>query len=104
DIDQAARGMGQEQQSAANKLREAASGLRQNRVADAIRSTKRYMEMNAFDTARQGDQFVQQNLDQLQQQLAEAEKNAQRKGGPGGEAEDNLEKARQLANNIESIS
>ena len=87
---------GQEQQGAANKLREAASGLRQNRVQDRIRATQRLMETNQFDVARQGDQMIQQNLEQLAQQLAGAEKNAQRKGA-GGETEDALEKTRKLA-------
>ncbi|HEX2492057.1 MAG TPA: DUF4175 family protein, partial [Blastocatellia bacterium] len=102
DIDQAARGLNQEQQGAANKLREAASGLRQNRVQDRIRATQRLMETNQFDVARQGDQMVQQNLEQLAQQLAEAEKNAQRKGA-GGETEDSLERTRKLADNVESM-
>src|SRR5215470_7827103 len=102
DIDQAARGLSQEQQGAANKLREAAGGLRQNRVQDRIRYTQRLMEMNQFDVARQGDQTVQQNLEQLAQQLAEAEKNAQRKGA-GGETEDALERTRKLADNLESM-
>jgi hypothetical protein len=102
DIDQAARNLGQEQQGAANKLREAASGLRQNRVQDRIRFTRQYMEMNAYDVARQGDQMIQQNLDQLVQQLSEAEKNAQRKS-PGGETEEALDKTRQLADNLESL-
>src|SRR5215468_1057611 len=102
DIDQAARGLSQEQQAAANKLREAASGLRQNRVQDRIRYTQQLMEMNQFDDARRGDQTVQQNLGQLEQQLAEAEKNAQRKGA-GGETEDALERTRKLADNIESM-
>ncbi|MGH9769964.1 MAG: DUF4175 family protein, partial [Blastocatellia bacterium] len=52
DIDQTARGLNQEQQGAANKLREAASGLRQNRVQDRIRYTKQLMEMNSLDNAR----------------------------------------------------
>ena len=102
DIDQAARGLNQEQQSAANKLREAATGLRQNRVTDRIRFTKQWMESNQFDVTRQHDQIIQQNLDQLAQQLGEAEKNAQRKGA-GGETEDNLEKTRKLADNLESM-
>jgi len=102
DIDQAARGLSQEQQGAANKLREAASGLRQNRVQDRIRTTRQLMEMNQFDVARQGDQTIQQNLGQLEQQLAEAEKNAQRKGA-GGETEDALERTRKLADNLESM-
>ena len=102
DIDQTARGLNQEQQGAANKLREAASGLRQNRVQDRIRATQRFMETNQFDVARQGDQMVQQNLEQLAQQLAEAEKNAQRKGA-GGETEDSLERTRKLADNLESM-
>src|SRR5262249_41081374 len=102
DIDQTARALSQEQQGAANKLREAASGLRQNRVQDRIRYTKQLMEMGALDNAKQGDQTIQQNLDQLAQQLAEAEKNGQRKGA-GGETEDNLEKARKLADNLELL-
>jgi uncharacterized protein DUF4175 len=102
DIDQTARGLNQEQQGAANKLREAASGLRQNRVQDRIRYTQRLMEMNQFDVARQGDQMVQQNLEQLSQQLSDAERNAQRKGA-GGETEDALERTRKLADNVESM-
>ncbi|MCI0392888.1 MAG: hypothetical protein MOB07_29505 [Acidobacteria bacterium] len=102
DIDQAARGMNQEQQGAASKLREAATGLRQNRVQDRIRYTKQWMESNQFDATRQHDQIIQQNLDQLAQQLSEAEKNAQRKGA-GGETEDSLERTRKLADNLESM-
>ena len=102
DIDQAARGLNQEQQGAANKLREAATGMRQNRVQDRIRYTKQEIDKNQFDTTRQHEQIIQQNLDQLAQQLGEAEKNAQRKGA-GGETEDNLEKTRKLAENLESM-
>src|SRR5262245_47792476 len=102
DIDQTARGLNQEQQGAANKLREAATGLRQNRVQDRIRYTKQLMEMNQFDVARQRDQTVQQNLEQLAQQLSDAEKNAQRKGA-GGETEDALERTRKVADNVESM-
>ncbi|MBO0857079.1 MAG: DUF4175 family protein, partial [Chloracidobacterium sp.] len=102
DIDQAARGMGQEQQSAANKLREAASGMRQNRVQEHIRYTQQLMERNQLDNARQHDQEIQKNLEQLEQQIADAEKNANHKG-PGGETEDALEKTSKLADNLEAI-
>ncbi len=102
DIDQTARGLNQEQQGAANKLREAASGLRMNRVQDRIRYTKQLMEMNAIDNARQGDQIIQQNLEQLAQQLDDAEKNARRKGS-GGETEEALDRTRKLADNLESM-
>src|SRR5215475_6292327 len=102
DIDQAARGMGQEQQSAANKLREAANGLRQNRVQDHIRYTQQLVERNQLDNARQNDQPIQQNLQQLEQQIADAEKNSQRKGAVG-ETEDSLERTSKLADNLESM-
>jgi hypothetical protein len=102
DIDQTARGLGQEQQASANRLREAANSIRQNRVPDRIRSTKQMLDNNYFDAARTGDRMIQQNLDDVAQQLQEAEKNAQRKG-QGGETEDALDRTSQLANNIESL-
>ncbi|HKX27979.1 MAG TPA: DUF4175 family protein [Blastocatellia bacterium] len=102
DLDQTARGLGQEQQSAGNKLREAANSLRQNRVSDRIRRAQQMIDNNYFDAARAGEKTIQQNLEDMAQQLREAEKNAQRKGA-GGEAEEALDRARQLADNVESL-
>jgi uncharacterized protein DUF4175 len=102
DLDQTARGLGQEQQAAANRLREAATSIRQNRVADRIRSTRKMVDGNALEAARAGDKEIQQNLDDLAQQLQEADKLANQRKGPGGETEA-LDRASQLANNVESM-
>ncbi|MDQ3013679.1 MAG: hypothetical protein M3X11_23610, partial [Acidobacteriota bacterium] len=103
DIDQTARAMGQEQQSAANKMREAARTLRENRVADGIRYTKQLNQMNAYDAARAYERNTQQKLDEVAQQLSDAEKNANKKGGGGDETEQSLDRARQLADNLDSL-
>jgi len=97
DIDQAARSLGQEQQNAANKMREASRTLRENRVADGIRYTKQLNNMNAYDQARAYERNTQQKLDEVAQQLTDAEKSSKQKGGGGDETEQSLDRARQLA-------
>ena len=103
DIDQAARAMGQEQGRAGDQMREAANSLRRNRVSDRIRATKDLVQRNYMEAARAGEREIQKNLEEVTAQLQDAEKNAKQRGAGGDETEENLDKTRQLANNIENL-
>ncbi len=103
DLDQSARGLGQEQQKTADQMREAASNLRRNRVADRIRRNNQNIQDGQFGAAREGERIIQENLNQTAQQLKDAEQSAKNQKGAGGETEDALDKTRQLADNLESM-
>ncbi len=102
DIDQTARGMGQQQRQVGEQLQGAASSLRRNRVADRIRATKQMVESGTYDSAKAGDRVIQESLNDVAQQLKEAEKVAGNKG-PADSAEQALDRTRQLADNLESL-
>ncbi|HZS07187.1 MAG TPA: DUF4175 family protein [Blastocatellia bacterium] len=103
DIDQAARGAGQDQQKVADQMREAASSLRRNRVSERIRRNNENIQNGQLSAAREGERVIQENLNQVAQQLKEAEQSAKNQKGAGGETEDSLDRTRQLADNLESI-
>src|SRR5262249_41601233 len=90
DINQAARGMGQQQRQVGEQLQGAASSLRRNRVADRIRATKQMVESGTYDSAKAGDRVIQESLNDVAQQLKEAEKMAGNRG-PADSAEEALD-------------
>lgn len=102
EIEQAAGKLGGNQQKAKDGLREAASSLRRNRVADRIRQNKQNIEGNQQEAARAGERMIQENLNELAERLRSAEQNANRGAAAGG-AEEALDRTRQLADNLESL-
>ncbi|HEY7547369.1 MAG TPA: DUF4175 family protein, partial [Blastocatellia bacterium] len=52
-IDETARGMGQDRQQAADKLRDAANGIRRNRIPDRIRQSDQMINNGWMDQARE---------------------------------------------------
>jgi hypothetical protein len=103
DLDQTARGIGQDQQKAADQMREAASTLRRNRVAERIRRNNQNIQDGQFGAAREGERTIQENLDQLAEQLRQAEQQAKNAKGAGSETEEALDRTRQLVDSLESI-
>ena len=104
DIEQSARALGggqQQQQRGARQLSEAAESLRRNRVAERIREGKRSLENNQPEAARAGERAVERSLDELSERLQAAESAAGRSAGSG--AEESLDRARRLADDLESL-
>jgi hypothetical protein len=123
DIEQSARamgaGQGQGQQRAARQLKEAADGLARDRVADRIREGKQ--ALNGQQSGQQGQQGGQQSqqqgnqqgagrtderaiersLNNLSERLQAAEQSA--RGANASSAEENLDRTRQLADNLDSL-
>ncbi|HEX5835024.1 MAG TPA: DUF4175 family protein, partial [Pyrinomonadaceae bacterium] len=119
DIEQSARamgaGQGQGQQRAARQLKDAADSLARDRVAERIREGKQ--ALNGQQNGQQGGQQGQQNgqqgggrtderaiersLNNLSERLQAAEQSA--RGANGSSAEENLDRTRQLADNLDSL-
>jgi hypothetical protein len=102
DIDQAARGMGGERQQAADKLREAAGAIRRNRIPDRIRANNQLIENGWMEQARERERIVQSNMEEVLRNLQAAEGGASRRNETES-MEDALNRARELADNLESL-
>jgi len=102
DIDQAARGMGQDRQQASDKLRDAANSIRQNRIPDKIRQNQELISRGYMDQARERERTIKNNLEEVLKDLQAAEGGAS-KNAQGQGLEDALNKARELADNLESL-
>ena len=102
DIDQAARGMGQDRQQASDKLREAAGAIRQNRIPDRIRQNNQMIANGWYDQAREREQIIKGNLEEVLKDIQAAEGSASKRAG-GESLEDALNRARELADNLESL-
>jgi hypothetical protein len=117
DIEQAARamgaGQGQGQQRAARQLKDAADALARDRVAERIREGKQALSGNQQGSQQSGQQNGQQgsarsdergierSLNNLSERLQAAEQSA--RGANGSSAEENLDRTRQLADNLDSL-
>jgi hypothetical protein len=124
DIEASARamGQGQGQQRAARQLKDAAEGLARDRVAERIREGKQALNgqqngqqngQSAQQSGQQGQQNGQQgggrtderaierSLNNLSERLQTAEQSA--RGANGSSAEENLDRTRQLADNLDSL-
>ncbi|MFN2405712.1 MAG: DUF4175 family protein [Pyrinomonadaceae bacterium] len=127
DIEQSARamgaGQGQGQQRAARQLKDAADGLARDRVAERIREGKQALnsqqgggQQSGQQAGQQGQQGQQRNqqgagrtderaiersLNNLSERLQAAEQSA--RGANGSSAEENLDRTRQLADNLDSL-
>ena len=102
DIDQAARGMGQDRQQASDKLREAAGAIRQNRIPDRIRQNSQLVANGWYDQARERERIIKGNLEEVLKDLQAAEGGATRRAQGEG-LEEALNRARELADNLESL-
>ena len=104
DIEQSARSMGggsQGQQRAARQLKDAADGLARDRVADRIREGKQALNGGQQGAGRNEERSIERSLNNLSERLQAAEQSA--RGANGSSAEENLDRTRQLADNLDSL-
>ena len=103
DIEQSARAMGsgQGQQRAARQLKDAADSLARDRVADRIREGKQSLNSGQQGGARTDERAIERSLNGLSERLQAAEQSA--RGANGSSAEENLDRTRQLADNLDSL-
>jgi hypothetical protein len=114
DLEQSAQAMSggsQGQQRAARQLKEAADSLARDRVADRIREGKQSLNAGRQNDARQDDsqqnggrgdeRAIERSLNNLSEKLQAAEQSA--RGPNGSTAEENLDRTRQLADNLDSL-
>lgn len=131
DIEQSARamgaGQGQGQQRAARQLKEAADALARDRIAERIREGKQALngqqgrgqqggaqqgqgqqaagqqgQQNGQQGAGRNDErAIERSLNNLSERLQAAEQSA--RGANGSSAEENLDRTRQLADNLDSL-
>ena len=124
DIEQSARemggGQGQGQQRAARQLKDAADGLARDRVAERIREGKQALngqqqgQQGGQQRGQQGNQqgnqqgggrtderAIERSLNNLSERLQAAEQSA--RDANGSSAEENLDRTRQLADNLDSL-
>src|SRR5215213_9190231 len=117
DLEQSARAMAggsQGQQRTARQLKDAADSLARDRVADRIREGKQ--ALNSNQQSQQGQQrqqgqqgggrgkderAIERSLNNVSERLHSAEQNA--RGANSSTAEENLERTRQLADNLDSL-
>jgi hypothetical protein len=118
DLEQSARAMGQGgqgnqgQQRAARQLKDAADSLARDRVADRIRESKQSLN-NSQQGGQQGnagqqgaagrndERAIERSLNNVSERLQAAEQSA--RGANGSSAEENLDRTRQLADNLDSL-
>ncbi|HYK20921.1 MAG TPA: DUF4175 family protein, partial [Pyrinomonadaceae bacterium] len=105
DLEQAARAMGsgsQGQQRAARQVKDAADALARDRVAERIREGKQ--SLNGGDQqsgSRADERAIERSLNNTSERLQAAEQSA--RGANGSSAEENLDRTRQLADNLDSM-
>ncbi|HVG22143.1 MAG TPA: DUF4175 family protein, partial [Blastocatellia bacterium] len=102
DIDQTARGMSGDRQQAGDKLREAAGAIRNNRIPDRIRQNNQMIENGWYEQARERERTIRGNIEQVLKNIQAAEGGASRRS-QGESLEDALNRARELADNLESL-
>jgi hypothetical protein len=103
DIEQSAKGMssGQGQQRAARQLKDAADSLARDRVADRIREGKQNLNGAQQGGNRSDERGIERSLNAVSERLQAAEQSAGSSGGSS--AEENLDRTRQLADNLDSL-
>jgi len=104
DIEQSARAMGsgsKGQQRAARQLKDAADSLARDRIADRIREGKQSLNGSQQGNGRADERSIERSLNNLSQKLQAAEQSA--RGTNGSSAEENLDRTRQLADNLDSL-
>lgn len=91
-----------ESEEAARELREAARSIRENRLEERVRQSRLGAQRGASqDFVRRAEDQISEGLDELREQLAEASEAVGR--ASQGAAEDDLERARRLAQGMESL-
>ena len=125
DIEQSARamsgGQGQGQQRAARQLKDAADALARDRIAERIREGKQALQngpqggqqgqaqgqqqgqrgQQGQQGSRSDERAIERSLNNLSERLQAAEQSA--RGASGSSAEENLDRTRQLADNLDSL-
>jgi hypothetical protein len=117
DVEQSARalgaGQGQGQQRAARQLKDAADALARDRVAERIREGKQALsgsqqgsqqsgqQNSQQGSARSDERAIERSLNNLSERLQAAEQSA--RGANSSSAEENLDRTRQLADNLDSL-
>jgi len=104
DLEQSAQAMSggsQGQQRAARQLKDAADSLARDRVADRIREGKQSLNGGQQGGARTDERAIERSLNGLSERLQAAEQSA--RGPNGSSAEENLDRTRQLADNLDSL-
>src|SRR5215208_135740 len=104
DIEQSARTMSggsQGQQRAARQLKDAADSLARDRVADRIRESKQSLNGGQQGAGRNDERAIERSLNNVSERLQAAEQSA--RGPNGSSAEENLDRTRQLADNLDSL-
>ncbi|HEX2268892.1 MAG TPA: DUF4175 family protein, partial [Pyrinomonadaceae bacterium] len=108
DIEQSARAMGQGgsqgQQRTARQLKDAADSLSRDRVADRIRESKQSLnggQQGGQQGGRGDERAIERSLNNLSERLQAAEQSA--RGANSSSAEENLDRTRQLADNLDSL-
>jgi hypothetical protein len=100
DLEQSARGMGSGQQRTARQLSDLAESLARDRVADRIREGKQALGNNSLEGARASERAIERSLNNLSERLQSAEEGA---GRLGNNAEEALDRTRQLADSVDSL-
>lgn len=100
DIEQSARTMGNGQQRTARQLNDAAEGMARDRIAERIREGKQALNGNNLEGARANERALERSLNNLSQSLQSAEQGA---GQSGSNAEEALDRTRQLADRVDSL-
>ena len=104
DIEQSARAMGsgsQGQQRAARQMKEAADSLARDRVADRIREGKQSLQGGQQGEGKSDERAIERSLNNVSEKLQAAEQSA--RGANSSSAEENLDRTRQLADNLDSL-
>ncbi len=93
---------GREQGEAARALRDAANSIRDRQIEEKIRFSKGVVRSRDPEVAQSFEQEIQGDLDQLGEDISGARASG---GGPSPEqqAEDTLERTRELVSNLESL-
>src|SRR6185369_16315472 len=100
DIEQSARGLGAGQQRTARQLNDLAEGMSRERLAERIREGKQALSGNNLEGARANERGIERSLNNLSERLQSAEQGA---GQTGNNAEEALDRTRQLADNVDSL-
>ena len=103
DLEQSSRAMGsgQGQQRAARQLKDAADALSRDRVADRIRESKQNLNGGQQGGDRSDERAIERSLNAISEKLQAAEQSA--RSANGSSAEENLDRTRQLADNLDSL-
>ena len=104
DIEQSARAMGsgQGQQRAARQMKEAADAIGRERLAERIREGKPNQTGGQQGGGNKSDERgIERSLNGISERLQSAEQSA--RAGNGSTAEENLDRTRQLADNLDSL-